>query len=430
MSTRTEAGSDLVRHNTPILADHWMSAVNLAEICSKSRTPVFIYSEAQLIKNVRRIKAAYQAADLDDRVSIFVPFFPNANPHVMKPLHDEGAGILLQMPNEYDLVRKHGLHRFIISPGHVSNQELSYWFAKGYPVFLASLDEISFAIQQNAPTISARIDSLCSDKPGIKVEQLGKLATMLSASGRTLECFEVYCGSGNSLQNMVDIVRQIFLMFVEHFPTARSINFAGGHEFNYELWGEAEKHFDWTTYFSAIRDLATEMRIPKTVKFLFEPGRDVLADAGVLLTSVKRDIVHHSNGNVVVTDGSRMLMPSAQLRKRAHNTVFLDKDLQEIIDYSGSSNAKVRGRTLLRNDYILPDEVAAPASVKEGDYLLILDVGAYCATQHMEFLNVPPAGEVLIGKNGGAYMVTKPGDESDKWRNLLSERQLLSTASK
>ena len=28
--------------------------------------------------------------------------------------------------------------------------------------------------------------------------------------------------------------------------------------------------------------------------------------------------------------------------------------------------------------------------------MAILDVGAYCATQHMEFLNVPPAAEVLI----------------------------------
>ncbi|WP_153099753.1 diaminopimelate decarboxylase [Paraburkholderia hayleyella] len=418
--------SNSARPNIAHLTDHWISTVNLAEVRSQARTPVFIYSEAQLIKNIRRVKAAYRAAGLEGRVSIFVPFFPNANPHIMKPLYDEGAGLLLQMPNEYELVTRYGLDRFIISPGHVSDQELSYWSLTGHRVFLASLDEIAFAIQQNAPTISARIDSLCSDKPGIKVEQLGRLAEMLSASGRALECFEVYCGSGNSLQDMVNIVRQIFQMFVEHFPTAKSINFAGGHGFDYGLWGETQKHFDWEQYFSAIRDLAIEMQIPKSVNFLFEPGRDVLADAGVLLTSVKRDIVHHSNGDIVVTDGSRMLMPSAQLRKRAHNTVFLDTNFQEIADYSGSGSVKVRGRTLLRNDYILPGEVAVPASVKAGDYLLILDVGAYCATQHMEFLNVPPAGEVLVAKDGHAYLVTKPGDESDKWRNLLPERQPLS----
>ncbi|APF89249.1 hypothetical protein BCR16_20700 (plasmid) [Ralstonia solanacearum FJAT-1458] len=70
----------------------------------------------------------------------------------------------------------------------------------------------------------------------------------------------------------------------------------------------------------------------------------------------------------------------------------------------------------------------APETVKAGEYMLILDVGAYCATQHMEFLNVPPAGEVLVEADGAIYMVTKPGNDLDKWRNLLPERQRLAGA--
>lgn len=428
MSIYEAAEQDVPCLDVRYLESHWVSTANLANICSKSGTPVFVYSESQVLKNFQRITSAYRAAGLEGRVSLYIPFFPNANPHVMKPLHDAGAGILLQMPNEYELLTQYGFDRFIISPGHVSNKELSYWNAKKHLVFLASLDEIAFAIEQNAPTISARIDSLRSDKPGVKVEQLGQLAQMLKDSGRTLECFEVYCGSGNSLQDMVDIVREIFHMFVKHFPSAKSINFAGGHGFNYELWDEEKKHFDWNTYFLAIRDLAVEMKIPETVKFLFEPARDVLADSGVLVSSVKRDVVRHSNGHIVVTDSSRMLMPSAQLRNRPHNTVFLDDHFQEITDYKDAGRAKIRGRTLLRNDYPIPGEVTVPAPVKAGDYLLVLDVGAYCATQHMEFLNVPPAGEVIVGKDGQARMISKPGDDADKWRNLLAAPQLLSFA--
>lgn len=415
-------------HDQPRLAEHWIARADLPSICSQTGTPVFIYSEAQLVRNIRRVKSAISAAGLDGRVSIFVPFFPNANPHILKPLRDEGAGILLQMPNEYKLITQYGFSDFIVSPGHVSNEEIAFWSKKDYPVFLASLDEIAYAIREHAPTISVRIDSLGSDKPGIKVDQLGDLAKLLSANGRSLECFEVYCGSGNSLQGMIDIARQIFRMYLDHFPTARSINFAGGHGFDYEKWSEAEKHFDWTTYFQAIRDLATEMKIPETVRFLFEPGRDVLADAGVLLTGIKRDIVQHSLGNIVVTDGSRMLMPSAQLRNRAHHTVFLDAAFNEVVDYSRRCVAKVRGRSILRNDYILPGDVVAPETVKAGEYMLILDVGAYCATQHMEFLNVPPAGEVLVEADGAIYMVTRPGNDLDKWRNLLPERQRLAGA--
>ncbi|WP_231680768.1 hypothetical protein [Ralstonia pseudosolanacearum] len=77
-------------HDQPRLAEHWIARADLPSICSQTGTPVFIYSEAQLVRNIRRVKSAISAAGLDGRVSIFVPFFPNANPHILKPLRDEG----------------------------------------------------------------------------------------------------------------------------------------------------------------------------------------------------------------------------------------------------------------------------------------------------------------------------------------------------
>jgi|GEM_PF-1680325 len=407
------------------LASHWTSTADMTSICASVSTPVFIYSEAQLLKNVRRVKSAAARAGLSDRISLYVPFFPNANPHILQPLQQERVGVLIQMPNEYEILTLHAFSDFIVSPGHVSNKEIAFWGRKRYPTFLASLDEVQFALGEQAETISVRIDSLDCDKPGVKIAQLAALASMLDQHGRTLECFEVYCGSGNSLAGMVDIVQQIFQIYLDHFPAARSINFAGGHGFDYREWDEEKKHFDWETYFQEIATLAAQMGIPETVRFLFEPARDILADVGVLLAEIKRNIINHSNGNILVTDGTRMLMPSAQLRNRPHNTAFLDRDCQEITESAPTTLCKVRGRTILRNDYILPGEVQVPRAVKQGDYLMIMDVGAYCATQHMEFLNVPPAGEVLIDVDGAAHLVTKPGDGLDKWRNLLAQRQLI-----
>ena len=61
--------------------------------------------------------------------------------------------------------------------------------------------------------------------------------------------------------------------------------------------------------------------------------------------------------------------------------------------------------------------------------MLILDVGAYCVTQHMEFLNVPPAAEALVAATGSSYLVTARGNDLDKWRNVLPEKQELKVIS-
>jgi diaminopimelate decarboxylase len=171
-----------------------------------------------------------------------------------------------------------------------------------------------------------------------------------------------------------------------------------------------------------LRETADRMNVPEHVQFMFEPARDVLADVGALLLGVERGVLVNPVSSLVVTDGTRMLMPSAQLRDRRHNVVFLDAEMQEYTSESGRM-AALRGRTILRHDYILPGEVYVPDGVDASSSLLILDVGAYCATQHMEFLNVPPAAEVLVDKDGRAHLVSARGEELDKWRHLLPEMQ-------
>jgi len=407
----------------------WVSKVDLGLIARQVGTPVFIYSEEQLSRNVRRIYEAAAAVGIDGRIELFVPFFPNSNPHVLKPLQALGVGLLLQLPNEFKMLQQFGFDKFIVSPGHVSDEEIDLWARAPYPTFLSSVDEVDRALRVNARSISVRIDSLSSDKPGIKYPQLSRLAELLRTKERHLECFEVYCGSGNSLEDMVKILEQIFTIFKTHFPTARSINFAGGHGFVYEKWDESEKHFAWRPYFEALRQLAQRMGIPDHVKFLFEPARDVLADIGMLLLGVKRNIIENPTGNLVVTDGSRMLMPSAQLRGRRHNLIFWDAAMREITTpLSNRIDAQLRGRSILRNDYVLPGTYRVPPSVDAGSYVAIMDVGAYCATQHMEFLNIPPAAEVMVDSSGSCHLVTKRGDELDKWRNLLTERRALAAS--
>lgn len=194
--------------------DGWISRSDLQLIAAEAGTPVFVYSEEQLQRNIDRIQGAAVTAGIDNRVELYVPFFPNSNPHILKPLQAAGIGILLQLPSEYEILRKFGFDKFIISPGHVSDDEISAWAKTGHPMFLSSMDEIShlLAVDPNA-SINMRFDSLGSGKPGIKYSELTPLSELLAGHGRDLDCFELYCGSGNSSDAMISIIEQVFMIF-------------------------------------------------------------------------------------------------------------------------------------------------------------------------------------------------------------------------
>ena len=76
------------------LASSWLGRTDLRPIAQHVGTPVFIYSEEQLLRNVTRIKEAARSAGLDERIELYIPFFPNSNPHVLRSLPGAGVGLL------------------------------------------------------------------------------------------------------------------------------------------------------------------------------------------------------------------------------------------------------------------------------------------------------------------------------------------------
>lgn len=395
----------------------WLTPDVIRRVALSVGTPVFVYSEAQLRENAHRILSAAQASGLGSRIRPYIPFFPNSNPHLFSILQSVGMGALVQMPSEHRVLARQGVRDFIASTGYLSNAEVAEWLEFGCPLFLSSLDEIEYVIDRHPDVpIFARLDSLSSGKPGVKYGQLAELRSLLDRKNRGLEGFELYCGSSHSPQEMVGFLEQVFMIYRTYFPEAKTIDLAGGYGFDYEELDRDRKHFDWDLYLRQLAEAAARYDVPDSVDFMIEPARDLLADVGVLLLSVTRDPVLQPGSNQLVSDGSRMLMPSAKMKNRQHNVLFIGSDGSELA--AGNRRAVLRGRGILRHEQILPAEVSIPDQIGEGDRLLILDVGAYCATQHMEFLNMPGAAEVLIDEDSEIGVLTNHGGEEDKWRHL------------
>ena len=176
----------------------------------------------------------------------------------------------------------------------------------------------------------------------------------------------------------------------------------------------------WKRYFAQLALLLDKYSIPRYVKISIEPGRDIFADTGEFLVRMNR--VHtRKNERIqqIYTDGSYIFMPSATIRERQHELSFFTDEFREDNDRTGY--AKLSGCTTLSRDYLFPGAVRSPPNVQEGSYILVRDIGAYGACQHMEFLNKRPAAEVLIRGDGALELITRRGGYTDRLRHVLRQ---------
>ncbi len=385
----------------------------LKTIARLEGTPVFVYSEAVIRRNVRRILGAADRYGLRERIGLYAAYFCNSNPHLFRIVREEGAGILLQTKEEYVQLQQAGVRgNMTVSPAVLSDDEIDFWVKQNIPVNLSSLEEVRYFISHHkeAP-LSFRIDLTKEGKQrtAIKRYQLPAVAP---------HSFHVYAGTGSSCKKLLKNSREAFKIFQDFFPNVQHINLGGGFGFDYLANTADKKHFSWDQYFKGLKTQLEEYKIPKQVKIILEPGRDIFADAGRFLLSIKRIIAHRRNSKIA-TDGSYVYVPSSTIRKRQHRVHFFGQDFKEM--KVSAKRGFLSGCTTLSSDYVFPGSIAVPEKISAGDFVFIEDMGAYAATQHMEFLNKKPCSEVLIKADGGVVRLTRRGDDNDKIRYLTNQ---------
>ncbi|MBI4599830.1 diaminopimelate decarboxylase [Candidatus Uhrbacteria bacterium] len=389
-------------------------------------TPAFVYDEHTLRKNIERIFSAAATHGLTGRVMPYVAYFANSNPHLFSIVTDAGARILIQTPEEYCQLKKFHLERnVLVSPSFLSDKDIDFWTKRGIEINLASMEEVEHCRERYPKKpVSIRIDCTKEEKQrmAIKRSQLPYLKKILAKTHTPLRSFQVYSGTGSSLETLKTNADFVFDIYARYFPQAKVLNFGGGFGFQYDAHGPEDTHFDWNAYFEHIAKRIKEKNIPDDITFIVEPGRDVFADAGSFLISVNR-IVQTGHSKQIATDGSFVFMPSATVRTRQHRTRFFSAHFRELTDRDDCGF--ISGCTTLSSDYVFPGTIALPRNLQKGDYLLIEDIGAYGATQHMEFLNKRPCPEFLIRPDRTITLLTHRGSVIDKIRYTLVKPRII-----
>jgi diaminopimelate decarboxylase len=157
-----------------------------------------------------------------------------------------------------------------------------------------------------------------------------------------------------------------------------------------------------------------------SVEILLEPGRSVIADAAVLLTTVRNVKRRPETGDVwLLTDAGYNLALSQSMYKWYYHLVSASRAARP-----GDAEYKVAGPLCDSGDVYfdieregrLPDYRRLPENVRPGELLALLNTGAYTVAQMFPY-NGRPLPAVLMVREGGRSDLVR---RRDTYEDLLA----------
>jgi diaminopimelate decarboxylase len=189
---------------------------------------------------------------------------------------------------------------------------------------------------------------------------------------------------------------------VAPYPSIRTINVGGGLPVAYQA---GERVPAWEEF------AATLVPLLKGYIVLLEPGRSIIADAGILVTKVLY-VKRQAGQTFVITDGSMAELIRPALYDAYHEIVPVVKAQED----SPLQTVSIVGPVCESSD-VLGREVRLP-ELQPGDLLAILTTGAYGMTMASNYNARPRPAEVVVSEDGGSWRVAR---QRETWEDLVQK---------
>lgn len=405
--------------------DLFCEEVPVAELAEEYGTPLYVYSRNQILDNYKTIDTALAGTD---HLTCYA-LKANSNPGVLKLLADHGAGADVVSAGELFLALKAGFPPEKISFAGVGKREDEIEFALQKNIFsfnvesaqeLQLISRVALRVQTTArilirvnPDIDAQshpyiTTGLHSNKFGVDsanaMDLLRQAITLPSIEvlglhthiGSQITKVEPFAATAKFLSDFINKGREAGIR-LSH------IDFGGGFGVQYAgvLAHEAIPSED-----SSSQPIPTPGEIIATVlptlqqtgcTVWLEPGRSIVANAGILVTKVLYT-KENSGKKFVVTDAGMtdLLRPSLY---NAHHQVVPVK-----IETFEHEKVDVVGPICETGDFLARDRMLS--KTKPGDGLAVLTTGAYGFVNTSHYNARPRPAEILV--NGDRVRVVRP----------------------
>lgn len=401
--------------------------VPLASLAREHGTPLFVYSQAAILDAVLAWQDALKGRD----ALVCYAIKANSSLALLRLMAQAGCGFDIVSGGELERALAAGAapERIVFSGVGKTRAEMRRALEAGIGCFnvesLAEMDELSaiagemgctapISVRVN-PDVDARTHPYIST--GLKGNKFGishaeaRAAYQHAATRPWLRVKGIDCHIGSqitesapyleALERLLDLVEAIE---ADGTPLAH-IDFGGGLGIDYAgeqppapaaLWGELLARLD--------------ARGHGQRRIIVEPGRSIVGNAGVCLTSVLR-LKEGETRNFCIVDAAMNDLPRPALYQAWHRIV----PLAEMLPGTPARVWDVVGPVCESGDWIGKDR---PLAVQPGDVLAVLSAGAYCMSMASRYNSRPLPAEVLVD-GSSTRLIRRRETPQDAWQHEL-----------
>lgn len=448
-----------------------IDGVDALDLVQQYHSPLFVFSETRIRNNIARLQHA--ASVVDRPIKFCYASKANSNMAILKAVLDAGIDVEVNSGGELFKALRVGFRpdQIIFNGTSKSDDEIDDAVRAGiYAINIDSLYEIDL-VEKSVVRLRSQGEEIAPARITLRlVPEIGTrshlgLQTALLTSKFGISSSEVLAAFRRGLQNP-DLVKvcgihihvgsqtpdvepfaEAFRSMWEHLVTIHNetghtlehINLGGGIPVNYlrdrtqaedlpeherdMLGAELEPSAVLTEALRVAREsarAANAEHLLDQVTILLEPGRSVIADAGLVLTTVRNIKTRPETGDVwLLTDAGYNIMLSMNNYKWYYHLISASRaDAPYGRDYKVAGPLCDSGDVYfdIEREGRLPDYRKLPDDVVPGEVLALLNCGAYSLAQMFHYNGRPLPAAVLIRRDGKPEMIRR----RDTYEDLIA----------
>jgi diaminopimelate decarboxylase len=392
----------------------------LTAIANEFGTPVYIYHAERIAEQYGKLKHAFR----NSAARFFYACKSLTNINVLKYMNTLGASLDCVSINEVKLGLMAGFNPpdILFTPNCVDFEEIlaakelgvhinidnisileqfGNKFGHSYPVCIRLNPHIMAG--GNFKISTGHVDS----KFGISIHQMRHIERIVKTTNLNVEGVHMHTGSEIKDINVFLLGLEVMLETVNHFPNLKYIDLGSGFKVPYQP-GDPETEVELLGQKVEQAFAAFEKESGKKLELWFEPGKYLVSQAGYFV--VKANVVKQTPATVFagVNSGFNHLIRPMMYEAYHH--------IENISNPGGAERIYTVVGNICETDTFAWDRKLN--EVREGDYLVFYNAGAYGFEMSSNFNSRLKPAEVMV-KDGKAQLIRKRDVFEDLLRNQV-----------